>query len=278
MIVDLPDPIIVLKGTLPPIAAALLLVSSGGSRWTAAAAAVGAYVAFGLLKEWPALPHELWSAPDGRQWLLWSLLAAVAATTLERLRWLPTKLAPLLGVAVAAAAVWLTTLKLAQRWAGLDVLLYVGGGGLALATLVLASRAAMARAPATIAPAVVFSTMLSLVAVLLTMAHSGLLGQLCGAVAAALGAAAGTVLWRRPFTLTAADGTWLGVAHGLFVLAGAHLADLPWSAAGLAMAAPLPLLLLRGTQGNPVRWTVLALVLTSLPLAGAGWLTLASSS
>ena len=56
---DLPDPIVVLKGTLPPIGAGLLLVSLGGARLTAAAAAVGTYVAFGLLKEWPALPHEI---------------------------------------------------------------------------------------------------------------------------------------------------------------------------------------------------------------------------
>lgn len=59
---------VVLRGVLPPIGAALLLVSLGGSRLVALAVAVGLYVAFGLLRrDWPELPHVLWSAPDGRQ-------------------------------------------------------------------------------------------------------------------------------------------------------------------------------------------------------------------
>ena len=269
---DLPDPIVVLKGTLPPIGAGLLLVSLGGARLTAAAAAIGCYLAFGLLKSWPALPHELWSAPDGREWLVWSVVFVACASTLERLRWLPAKLGPGLAVVLAAACVWLMTRKLAQRWDTANVLLHVGGGGVLVALLALACRKALARAPATIAPAVVFSTVLSIDAVLLTIAASGLLGQLCGAVAAALGAAAGTALWRRSFALTAADGTWLGIAHGLFVLLGAHLAELLWPAALAALAAPSALLLLgNGTQQRPVRWTLLALLLTSLPLGFAIW-------
>ena len=273
------DPIVVLKGALPPIAAALLLVSLAGARLLPLAMAIGLFVAFGLLKrEWPALPHELWAAPNGTQWLLWGIAAAAVASSLEHLRLLTKRLATGVGVLVAAAAVWLLLLKLAQRWDANTVLLHVGGGGFAVALTVLACRRALANAPATIGSAVVFSTMLSLDAGLLTLATSALLGQLCGAVAAAVGAAAGTVVWRRGFAMTAADGTWLGVAHGLFVLAGAHLADLPWSAAGCAMAAPLPLLLLGGAKAHPARWTVLATVLTSLPLAAAGWLTYAAQA
>ena len=57
--------------------------------------------------------------------------------------------------------------------------------------------------------------LLSLDAALVTLGKSALLGQLCGAVAAALGAGVATSLWRRGFALQAADGVWLGgpVAH-----------------------------------------------------------------
>jgi hypothetical protein len=109
---------------------------------------------------------------------------------------------------------------------------------------------------------VVWSTILSLDSVLLTLASSAFLGQLCGAVAAAVGAAAGTVLWRKPFALTAADGTWIGVAHGGFVLAGKHLADLGWPAAAVAMLSPCALLLLRGGLAkSPFGYVVGALLL-----------------
>jgi hypothetical protein len=94
------------------------------------------------------------------------------------------------------------------------------------------------------------------------LASSAFLGQLCGAVAAAVGAAAGTVLWRKPFALTAADGTWIGVAHGGFVLAGKHLADLVWPAAVVAMLSPCALLLLRGGLAkSPVGYGIGALLL-----------------
>ena len=115
------------------------------------------------------------------------------------------------------------------------------------------------------------SVSLSAVSVAVALS-SALLGQLCGVVAAALGAAAGTALWRRPFALPAADGTWIGAAHALFVLAGVHLGSLPWSAAGAALLAPCALLLLRpGAAKRPVGWTAAALLLAGMPLAGAIW-------
>ncbi len=277
---DLPDPIVVLKGSLPPVGAALLLVSFGGSRLVPLAMGLGAYVAFGLLKEWPAWPHQLWSAPDGRQWLLWGVLAAGLTSLLEELRLLPQRLAPAVGVGLGAAAVWLLLGKQAARWEAEQVVLHVGGGGLVVGALVLLLRRVLAQAPAA-GPLVgsVFAGLLSVDAVLLTIGRSGLLGQLCGAVAAALGAAVGTSLWRRPFVLSAAAGTWLGIAHGLFVLAGVHLASLPWSAAGLALAAPATCLLLwRGLAARPRLWTAAAAALLALPLAGACWLAVAAAA
>ncbi len=263
---DLPDPIVLLKGTLPPIAAALVFVGCGGTRWLPLAVAVGLAIAFGLLKEWPLLPHQLWAAPDGRQWLLWGVFAAALAASLEHFRVLRTRAAAGVGVGIAALAVWLMLGKQAARWDAITVLQFVGSGAVATTLLVLACRRVLARGPASVGPAIVFTLILSFDAVLLTEGRSGLLGQMCGATAAALGAAAGTSSWRRPFALAVGDGTWLGVAHGLFVLSGVHLAYLAWPAVWCALAAPLPLLLLgKGLALRPATWTISA-ILVSLPL------------
>jgi hypothetical protein len=270
------DPIVVLKGALPPIAAALLFVSLGGVRLLPFAAACGLFVAFGLLKnwhDWPTWPHELWQAPNGTMWLVWGIVAACLVALLEHLRLLPGRVAGPFGAAVAGVGVWLLLERVmqAQRWPPAEIALHVGGGALIAVLLVLACRRVLERAPGGIAPAVVFSVSLSAVSVAVALS-SALLGQLCGVVAAALGAAAGTALWRRPFALPAADGTWIGAAHALFVLAGVHLGSLPWSAAGAALLAPCALLLLRpGAAKRPVGWTAAALLLAGMPLAGAIW-------
>lgn len=260
------DPMLVLKGALPPIAAALLLVSLGGARLLPLAAAIGLYVAHGLVKGWPAWPHELWTAPVGREWLLWGVSAAGLLALLEHGRALPKRSAPGLAVAVAGATVWLLLTKKANQWTSGEVLLHIGGGGVVAGLLVLASRRSLASAPAGVAPAIVWSTLLSIDAVLLTGGAAAFLGQLCGALAAAVGAAAGTTLWRRGFATTAADGTWLAVGHVGFVLAGANLEQVPWPAAGLALAAPLPLLLLERLGANTsLRWGVLGCLLAVVP-------------
>ena len=270
---ELPPLDVVLKGTLPPLGAALLLVSLAGARLLPLAMAIGLYVAFGLLKAWPELPHVLWWAPDGRQWLLWGVIAAGLFGLLEHFRVLPTKLAAVLGVATAAMAVWLMLSKQAARWPVSEVWLHVGGGGLIVAMLVLVCRRSIAIGPAGIGPAVVFSTLLSADSVLLTIGNSGLLAQMCGAVAAVLGTAAGTALWKKPFAMGAGDGTWIGIAHGLFVLSGVHLASLSWPVVSCALLAPLTLLALRtGASSKPVAWTIGALLLLAAPMAGAFWL------
>ena len=85
------DPAALLKGALPPIAAALLLVSWRGGRALPVAAALGLYVAFGLLKDWPAWPHELWAAPNGTSWLVWGVAALALVAALEHARLLPAR-------------------------------------------------------------------------------------------------------------------------------------------------------------------------------------------
>lgn len=267
---ELPDPVVVLKGALPPIAAALLLVGTKGTRLLGLAMAVGVFVAFWLLKELPAWPHELWARPDGRQWLVWALVAAGVVATLEGFGALRGKVASVFASALAAFAVFVVLQKLAQRWSNADVFLHVGGGGLLAVLATLVGRRALANAPQTTMPAVVLSGLLSADAVLLTVAHSGLLAQLCGAVAAAIGAAAGTSLWRQPFSLAVADGGWIALAHVLFVGVGMHLADLPPLAAGAAALAPFGLLLLQPHAAQSPRWWVVGAVLwLGLPMAVA---------
>lgn len=226
---------VVLKGALPPILAALLLVSLGGARWLAVAAALGLWVAFALLKSVPDSPVALWSSPNGTQWLLWMVIGAACLSTLEHFRLWRGRLATITAVVLAALGTWLVLQKLAARWSAGEVLLQIGLGWVVVAVVVLATRRALAgrRGPW---PAVVAAAVLSVDAGLLAgFGGSALLGQLCGAVAAAVGAGVGTALWRKGFALGAADGTWLGLAHGLFLLGGVHLASLPWWA-GLAAA------------------------------------------
>jgi hypothetical protein len=273
--VELPDPIIVLKGALPPIAAALLLVGTLGARLHGLALAIGVFVAYWLLKALPAWPHELWAQPDGRQWLVWALVAAGLLATLEGCRVVRGRAATVGAALLAAGAVFFVLQKLALRWSNADVFLHVGGGGLLAVLATLAGRRSMANAPTTMLPAVVWSTLLSADAVLLTVAHSGLLAQLCGACAAAVGAAAGTALWRRPFALGVADGGCLALAHVLFVGVGTHLADLPKLAALAAAVAPFGLLLLQPTAAKrPVWWALGAVLWLGVPMAVAFGLAL----
>ncbi len=234
----------ILHGVLPAIAAGLLLTSLGGARWVAAAVAVGLFVAYGLLKQWPRVPTELWSSPNGIEWLIWTVVAAAALTSLEHLRLWTGQLATGSAVALGAFGSWLVLQKVAASWSTADVILHIGGGALVVGLLVLVMRKFLLNAQPGLLPAILVTALLSADAVLLAANGSALLGQLGGGVAAAVGAGLGTSLWGRPFALAGSDGTWIGIAHGLFLLAGVHLAYLPWNLAAIAAAAPLALLLL----------------------------------
>jgi hypothetical protein len=271
---------VLLRGAAPPIVAVLLLVSLAGSRMLPLAMAIGLYVAYGLLKEWPALPHELWRDPNGVTWLMWGVVASATLAFAQRLRLLPARLVPSAATAVAAMSLWLTLSKVATRWSSVDVALHVGGGSVLVAATMLTVRQVIARRPAVSAQAIAVGLLLvvvlSLDAALLVLGKSAFLGQLCGAVAAALGAAIGTALWRRQFALRAVDGIWIGGAHALFLLAGVHLSYLPWWPAGLALAAPFLLLLVprRLGQEHPLVWLMIAAPLVLAPIFAALWLAI----
>ena len=269
------DPVALLKGALPPIAAALLLVSWRGGRTLPVAAALGLYVAFGLLKDWLAWPHELWAAPNGTSWLVWGVAALALVAALEHARLLPARACGGLSAATGAAALWLVLDKLAQRWEPLEIALHVGGGGAIVAMSVLCVRGVLAHAPRSVAPVAWFALLLSLDAALVTLGKSALLGQLCGAVAAALGAGAGATVWRRGWSLAPADGAWIGGAHALFVLAGVQLGYLEWWPAGCALAALLPLWALRRAGGGRSwKWLLVATPASLLLMGAALWLAL----
>ncbi|MBL8748009.1 MAG: hypothetical protein JNK78_02540 [Planctomycetes bacterium] len=272
---------VVLKGVLPSIGAALLLVSLGGARWLPLAVALGLLAASGLLRrQWPEWPHELWTNPNGTAWLPWVVGAGALVAFAEHFKILPRKAGLVLGAVVGAAAVWLVLLKVSARWTPTEVMLRTGGSALAAVLLVAGSRTVLQRAPANPFPAILFTLVLSVDAALITLGGTALIGQLCGAIAAAVGAGIGTALWRRPFAMSAADGTWLGVAHTAFLAAGAFLADLPLAAAGCAAVAPLALLLLREGVGStkPKTWAFAATALAAVPLAGAVWFALPEAS
>jgi hypothetical protein len=263
------DPEVVLRGVLPPVGATLLLVSLGGVRLLPLAVGIGLLVAYGLLKAWPALPHELWASQNGTEWLLWGIVALGLVAALDHRRWLGSTGMPV-AVLVGAGAGWLVLQKVASHWATAQAVVHVGGGLAIVALGIAGHRRVLANAPATVLPAILFTVVLSFDAVLLTLGESALLGQLCGAVAAALGAAVGTALWRRPFALAPADATWLGGAHALFLLAGVHLAYLSWPVASLALVAPLTLLPLRGNlRDRPRSWARVATPLALAPMVVA---------
>ncbi len=266
------DLVEVLRGVLPPAAIALLLVGVGGARVTSLAVAVAVHVAHGVLKAWPAWPHELVRAPVGSQWLVWVVAAAAVVAVLEHVRVLAPAAALALGAATGAGGVWLVLQKVVARQDAPTAAANVGGGALVAVLSVLAARGVLARAPAGVAPAIVWSLVLGVDAVLLALGGFGFAGQLCGAAAAAVGAAASTAAWRRPFALRAADGTWLALVHVLLLLAGVHLGSLPWSAAAFALVAPVLLLLAPVGGGGQGRWLASALGLVLVPLAAAGWL------
>lgn len=266
---------LMLKGAAPPIAAALLLVSLGGARLLPLAIAIGSFVACVLLqRDWPELPHRLWRDPDMTGWLAWGLLAICAVALLEHLRVLRGRVALGAAMVVACAVVWLTLAKVASRWDLSDQLLLLGGALVFTVASVWAVRRGVERAPAGLLPAIAMTLLLSLDAAVVTLGRSAFAGQMCGAVAAAIGAAAATTIWRRGFALRAADGALVGAVHAVFVLIARHVAYLPWSATISAAVAPLlPLVVPASwTAGRPVRHALLTLPLLLGPLLFAIWL------
>ncbi|MCA8953837.1 MAG: hypothetical protein KDE27_30270 [Planctomycetes bacterium] len=266
------DPLELVRGIAPPVLVALALISAGGNRLLPLALGVGFALAFILLtRDWPTLPHVLWSAPNGKQWLFWGVVGALLVAALEHWRCLPVRVGLWLGIAVGVAAVWFLLSKLAHAETLAWRVVHVGGGGLAVGALVWTQRRLIGRSESSPFFPVFALAILIVDAVVVTLGRSALYGQICGALAAGLGAAIGTCLWRKPFTMGVADGTWLGAAHGLFLLAAVHLAYLTWPAALLTAIAPvLPLMLPQSfAKERPKRWMLVALTLAGLPAAGA---------
>lgn len=265
----------IVYGVAPPIALALLALSRWGGRCFAVAAALGALVAYGLLF-WrlPGWPHELWHDPNGIEWLLWGLCAAALLR-------LGGSAGVLVDAGLAAAVVWLLTRKVAASWALGELLLHVGGAGLAVLALAWTMRRQATPATTSVLPWLGASVLLSVDAALLTLGKSALLGQLTGAFAAAFGAAAGArLLWRKDLAFTAPIAGFVAVVHTVLLLAGPTLAYLPWREAGMAAAGPLLMLLLpRGLcERRPGLAAGCAAVLAVVPGIAALWLLLGEAN
>ncbi|MCA8965530.1 MAG: hypothetical protein H6838_09350 [Planctomycetes bacterium] len=229
----------ILAGVLPPLALALLGVSRFGARATGLAAALGALLAYGLLKRWPALPHELWRNADGTEWLLWCVLGVALLTLVVRGRRGPAFLVPALAAACAAGSLHLMLTKVASGWSGATLALHLGIAAIGVGAVAAAWQRTLRAAPQGMFPLVLATVVLSLDSGIATLGNSALLGQLCGAVAAAFGATAGARLWRKDAALLPGDALFFAFAHGAFLLAGVHVQYLPWTAAVIAGAAPL---------------------------------------
>lgn len=265
----------IVYGVAPPIALALLALSRWGGRCLVLAAAFGALVAYGLLF-WrlPGWPHELWQNPNGIEWLLWGLCGAALLR-------LGGRAGAFVDAGLAAVVVWLLTKKVAAAWTTGELLLHVGGAGLATLVLAFAMRRQAAAATTSVVPWLATSVLLSVDAALLTLGKSALLGQLTGAFAAAFGTAAGVrLLWRKDLVFAAPSAGFVAVLHVVLLMAGPTLAYLPWRETGMAAAGPLLMLLLpRGLcERRPGLAAGCAAVLAVVPGIAALWLLLGEAN
>jgi hypothetical protein len=253
------DPLVVAgcAGVAPAIAAGLLCASAIRGRGAGPAAGIGLIAAYAVLADWRTLLR-----PGGAEWLCWGVVAAAALACWQRRRAVPHRRSEL-ALLLAAAVAWLVLRRVGKDWTGVEAGVRFGVPMLGAAMLVHGERALLARPSPWLLPVLAVAC-LCVDAALLTLNGSVLLGQLCGAVAAALGAALGTALWRRPFHLDSADGTWIGVAHAGFLLAGVHLASLPPLQALLAGVAPVAPLLAARLAVAPAVMLTLAPALAAL--------------
>lgn len=260
--------IAVAKGVVPALLAAWLGVRMFGVRAVAVVTAVGVFVGYGLLKRWPALPHELWSSPDATQWWLWAVVAAAVCSVLERARVLRGVLGEVVVLGLGCGMAWL----MLQRLAAASPVATLAAPLAALTALVLGVRHA-APTERGWSLLVLWTACAVGAAGVLTLGGSALQGQLAGAYAAALGGSAVALVRRRPVALTAADGGAFALAHGGLLIAGAYLSELQVAPALCVGLAPLAGLGLRasGRTAVAVVWLVaLAAIAAGVALAAAG--------
>ena len=214
----------ILYGVLPGIAGGLLLVGLLGRRWLGLAISLGVVVAFCLLRQTlPEWPHDLYSGRnDAMEWLIWCLLLAGAMSIVGGRKLLPLRIALPPVAVLLCLQVWLMLRRASRRWESGEVLLHHGLAMVAFVGLwLLLRRTAVQRRG--LALGIAWTACLSIDAFVLLEGRSALQGQLAGGAAAALGAAVGTALWRRPFSIDASAPLPLLVAHGGLLLAGYHI-------------------------------------------------------
>lgn len=256
------------QGVAPPVVAAFVLAGGLGRRWTSLAIALGLLVAYVLLKEWPALPGS--AGIDGTQWLLWFTAAAAVLATGEAVDAagvVPRRLALPLGLGLLGVQPWFVLAHLRARWSVSETALHVGAPAVASVALGLALRRIADRRPGLTVP-VVWTCALVVDAFVLLQAGTALLGQLAGSVAAGLGAAAFTRLWRRDFALGGAHAVTVVAAHAGLLLAGHHFAYAS-NPVALVAAAVAPAGLALGTGPGRKSWPGVAASFVAMAVAVA---------
>lgn len=258
----------ILKGLLPAIASSLLLVGVFGRRCIGLAMAVGVLTAYTLLREFPPLPDALFFGNnDAMQWLLWCSLAAGLLGLAGGIKHLPQWLLVAGGLLLLGAEVWLLLQNRTRDLAPAAAVLTQAVAFVAIAAVWLLLRQAADRRP-DVGPVVLWTGCLGVDAALLLFGRSALQGQLAGAAAAALGTAALTALWRRPFAIDRSSALAFAALHGGLLLTGNQLADLPLLPALLALAAPASLALLPRRQPGEGNAAFVAVTLVAATLLG----------
>lgn len=251
--------------TLPGAALALLLAALFGGRIVPLAAAAGMYLTYGLVRGWPAWPHELWTSPNATEWLLWSVVGAAVLALCETLGLWRARVAVLFALPAAGGAAWLVLQKIVARWTPGERWLSLCGVALAGAVAMIALRKLWTGRASAALPAIVLAMALTFDAMLLGIGHTGLMAQMAGTLSAAICMALVPSLWGRSLVFTPANATWVGLAHVLFLVTGVRIADVQWPAAVLAGVAPvLPLLAMSLATRRPALWVAFAVSIAAV--------------
>ena len=230
--------VVVAQGLLPAMGAVAVLVGILGRRFVSIAIASGVFAAYSLLKQLPAWPHRLWvENNDGTQWWIWSLVAAALLATFEGSRTRPARSAFVLWCAVLGAQVWLMLTNRRTNWDASTTALHTSIGAFALCLMCVTFRSTLAK-PAPRLQLWAWTACLGVDAGVLALGGSVLLGQLAGALAAALGTVAALRLVRNSVQLVPGTALTLAAGHGGILFAGYHFTEPPLTALLAAACAP----------------------------------------
>lgn len=236
-------------------------IVAGSGAWVAALA-VGAalVVGHGIVVGWPALPPI-----DAVQWVFWlgivaTLLGAGAGrwTLPLSFQW-PARAVSMLTIALLV----LRPLLVAGEWNLGEAIANVAAAA-ATGLVFWSGLAVVGRRASSVGAALVMLVVSSGAAVLLALSGSASLGQIAGAVAAALGVIGVVGWWRPKLAIAAGAAPVTAIAIWTLLVGGHYYADLGWTPMVLVALSPLA--------------TLASGLATAMVIATAGAIALASAS